>query len=140
VTPDGNSIFVFEAGGLCIGHLGHLHHEPTPEDFALLGRMDVVMVPVDGGYTLPQEALVRTLERLRARIVIPMHWFGPATLDSFLASCRSGRATASSGARGARWCSRWGPCRTSSPSWCSSRGSCRRTDLPTPGQGERRAA
>ena len=24
----GNSIFVFEAEGLCIGHLGHLHHEP----------------------------------------------------------------------------------------------------------------
>ena len=25
---DGNSIFVFEAGGLCIGHLGHLHQIP----------------------------------------------------------------------------------------------------------------
>ena len=23
---DGNSIFIFEMGGLCIGHLGHLHH------------------------------------------------------------------------------------------------------------------
>jgi L-ascorbate metabolism protein UlaG (beta-lactamase superfamily) len=88
VTPDGNSIFVFEAGGLCIGHLGHLHHEPTPEDFALLGRMDVVMVPVDGGYTLPQETLVRTLERLRARIVIPMHWFGPSNLETFLTRMR----------------------------------------------------
>ncbi len=81
---DGNSIFVFEAGGLCIGHLGHLHHEPTPEDYALLGRMDVVMVPVDGGLTLDHETLVRVLDRLRARIVIPMHWFGRGTLDAFL--------------------------------------------------------
>lgn len=85
VEADGNSIFVFEAGGLCIGHLGHLHHEPTPEDYALLGRVDVAMVPVDGGLTLDHPTLVRTLERLRSRIVIPMHWFGRGTLDSFLA-------------------------------------------------------
>jgi beta-lactamase family protein len=84
VEADGNSIFVFEAGGLCIGHLGHLHHEPTPEDYALLGRLDVVMVPVDGGLTLDHPTLVRTLERLRSRLVIPMHWFGRGTLDSFL--------------------------------------------------------
>ena len=84
-NPDGNSIFVFEAGGMCIGHLGHLHHEPTAEDFALLGRLDVVMVPVDGGLTLDHATLVRTLDRLRARMVIPMHWFGRGTLDGFLA-------------------------------------------------------
>ena len=83
-VADGNSIFVFEAGGLCIGHLGHLHHEPTPEDYALIGRLDVVMVPVDGGLTLDHDTLVRVLERLRSRVVIPMHWFGRGTLDSFL--------------------------------------------------------
>jgi L-ascorbate metabolism protein UlaG (beta-lactamase superfamily) len=81
---NGNSIFVFEAAGLCIGHLGHLHHEPTPEDYAMLGRVDVVMAPVDGGLTLDQPTLLRVLDRLRARVVIPMHWFGPANLDSFL--------------------------------------------------------
>ena len=32
--PFGKSIFVFEHGGLCIGHLGHLHHEPTEEQYA----------------------------------------------------------------------------------------------------------
>jgi L-ascorbate metabolism protein UlaG (beta-lactamase superfamily) len=84
VTPDGNSVFVFEAGGLCIGHLGHLHHEPTDEDYALLGRVDVAMVPVDGGLTLDHPTLVRTLERLRARVVIPMHWFGEPNLEAFV--------------------------------------------------------
>ena len=84
VQPHGNSIFVFEAGGLCIGHLGHLHHEPTPEDYALLGRLDVVMVPVDGGLTLDHPALMRTLDRLRSRVVIPMHWWGRGTLETFL--------------------------------------------------------
>lgn len=89
VSPDGNSIFVFEAAGLCIAHLGHLHHEPTPEDYALLGRLDVVMVPVDGGLTLDHPTLMRTLDRLRARVVIPMHWWGRGALDEFLAGLSS---------------------------------------------------
>jgi hypothetical protein len=84
VRVDGNSIFVFEVAGLCIGHLGHLHHEPTPSQYALLGRMDVVMVPVDGGLTLDHPTVIRVMERLRARVVIPMHWFGRGTLDAFL--------------------------------------------------------
>ncbi len=85
IREDGNSIFVFEAAGLCIGHLGHLHHEPTPEQYAMLGRVDVVMAPVDGGLTLDLPTMIRVLERLRARVVIPMHWFGTANLDIFLA-------------------------------------------------------
>lgn len=83
-VPDGNSVFVFEAGGMCIDHLGHLQHEPTPEDYALIGRLDVVMVPVNGGLTLDHDTLVRVLEQLRSRVVIPMHWFGRGTLDAFL--------------------------------------------------------
>lgn len=83
--PNGNSIFVFETGGLCIGHLGHLHHEPTDGQYAALGRVDVVMAAVDGGLTLPTETIVRIMKRLRSSVVIPMHWFGRASLDSFLA-------------------------------------------------------
>ncbi|MCA8883566.1 MAG: MBL fold metallo-hydrolase [Rhodobacteraceae bacterium] len=82
---DGNAIFVFEVAGLCIGHLGHLHHEPTPEQYAALGRLDVVMAPVDGGMTLDLPTMIRVLQRLRASVVVPMHWFGTGTLDRFLA-------------------------------------------------------
>ena len=85
VERNGNSIFVFEVAGLCIGHLGHLHHEPDAEQYAALGRLDVVMAPVDGGLTLPLPDMIRTLQRLRSSVVIPMHWFGPSSLDTFLA-------------------------------------------------------
>jgi len=85
VEPFGNSIFVFEAHGLCIGHLGHLHHKPTDLHYGMIGRLDVVMAPVDGGYTMNQAAMIEVLQRLRARIVIPMHWFGSSNLDRFLA-------------------------------------------------------
>ncbi len=84
----GNSIFVFEVAGLCIGHLGHLHHEPTPEQYARIGRLDVVMAAVDGGRTLDLPTMIRVLKRLRSSIVIPMHWFSEYTLDQFVAGMR----------------------------------------------------
>ena len=85
-VPDGNSIFIFEIAGLCIGHLGHLHHELPPETIGAIGRLDVVLVPVDGGYTMAQSAMLGVLRELRARIVIPMHFFGPSTLARFIAA------------------------------------------------------
>jgi L-ascorbate metabolism protein UlaG (beta-lactamase superfamily) len=82
---DGNSIFVFEVADLCIGHLGHLHHVPTEEQFAALGRMDVLMVPVDGVYTMNVADMVGVVKRLKSSIVLPMHYFGAGSLDRFLA-------------------------------------------------------
>lgn len=81
---NGNSIFVFEAAGLCIGHLGHLHHEPDAAQYAALGRLDVVMVPVDGGYTMDLPTMMRVISRLRSSVVLPMHWFSGASLGLFL--------------------------------------------------------
>lgn len=85
VREAGNSIFIFEAAGLCIGHLGHLHHVPTDEQFAAIGRLDVVMAPVDGGYTMSLDEMMAVMRRLKARIVIPMHWFADGSLQRFLA-------------------------------------------------------
>jgi L-ascorbate metabolism protein UlaG (beta-lactamase superfamily) len=85
VEPYGNSIFIFEVADLCIGHLGHLHHKPTPEQMALIGRLDVVFAPVDGSYTLDLPSMIETLQELRASLVIPMHYFGRSSLESFLA-------------------------------------------------------
>ncbi|GAA6190254.1 hypothetical protein NBRC116597_01730 [Phaeobacter sp. NW0010-22] len=84
VEPRGNSIFVFEVEGLCIGHLGHLHHVPTDAQFAALGRLDVVMAAVDGGTTMPLPEMISVLRRLKSSLVIPMHWFGDFTLEVFL--------------------------------------------------------
>ena len=82
--PDGNSIFIFEVAGLCIGHLGHLHHALTESHFAAIGRLDVVMVPVDGGLTLAHATLRDMLKRLRSSVVLPMHLRGYDPLPRFL--------------------------------------------------------
>ncbi|MEM1101985.1 MAG: MBL fold metallo-hydrolase [Pseudomonadota bacterium] len=85
VDEDANSIFVFEVEGLCIGHVGHLHHAPDDAQYAALGRLDVVMVPVDGGFTLSTGEVKEMLGRLRSSLVLPMHWFSPQNLERFLA-------------------------------------------------------
>lgn len=82
MIADGNSIFIFEVAGLCIGHLGHLHHPLTEEHFADIGRLDIVMVPVDGGLTLSHERMAELTTRLRSSIVLPMHLRGNA-ISSF---------------------------------------------------------
>lgn len=82
--PDGNSIFIFEIAGLCIGHLGHLHHELSPEQLGSIGRLDIILVPVDGTYTMAQANMLNVLSELKARIVMPMHYFSSQTLARFI--------------------------------------------------------
>lgn len=81
---DGNSIFVFEVADLCIAHLGHLHHVPSEAQYALLGRIDIVMAAVDGTWTLPIDDMVEVLQTLKSRIVLPMHAFGPTSMKRFV--------------------------------------------------------
>jgi L-ascorbate metabolism protein UlaG (beta-lactamase superfamily) len=84
----GNSIFVFELASLCIAHLGHLHHTLTQQQLNEIGRVDVVMAPVDGNMTLDLEGMVEVLQALKAPLIIPMHYFSAYTLDRFLARVR----------------------------------------------------
>jgi L-ascorbate metabolism protein UlaG (beta-lactamase superfamily) len=80
---DGNSIFIFEVAGLCIGHLGHLHHKLDDSHFAQIGRLDIVMVPIDGTYTMSLDGVSEITKRLRASVVLPMHRFA-TPLDEFM--------------------------------------------------------
>jgi L-ascorbate metabolism protein UlaG (beta-lactamase superfamily) len=49
----------------------------------------VVMVAVDGSYTMDVAGVVETLKSLRARLILPMHYFNHMTLDRFLGSIGS---------------------------------------------------
>jgi L-ascorbate metabolism protein UlaG (beta-lactamase superfamily) len=83
MIKDGNSIFIFEVAGLCIGHLGHLHVKLDDSQFAAIGRLDIVMVPIDGTYTMSLDGVSDITRRLRASVVLPMHRF-MTPLDEFM--------------------------------------------------------
>jgi L-ascorbate metabolism protein UlaG (beta-lactamase superfamily) len=83
MIKDGNSIFIFEVAGLCIGHLGHLHVKLDDSHFAAIGRLDILMVPIDGTYTMSLEGVSEITRRLRASVVLPMHRF-ETPLEDFM--------------------------------------------------------
>jgi L-ascorbate metabolism protein UlaG (beta-lactamase superfamily) len=95
----GNSIFIFATGDLCIAHLGHLHHTLTPEHLAELGRIDVLLTPVDGAFTLDQQDMIEVIEAIHPALVIPMHYFGQSVLDRFIERIRDRHHVAYSDAR-----------------------------------------
>jgi L-ascorbate metabolism protein UlaG (beta-lactamase superfamily) len=84
----GNSIFIFETAQMCIAHLGHLHHTLNQQQLNEMGRVDVVMVPVDGSATLDLDGMFEVLTSLKAPLMIPMHFFSAYTLNRFLARAK----------------------------------------------------
>jgi L-ascorbate metabolism protein UlaG (beta-lactamase superfamily) len=70
---DGNSIFIFEVADLCIGHLGHLHTRLSDQQYGAIGRLDVVMVPIDGGMTQSLTGMSEVAGRLQSSVILPMH-------------------------------------------------------------------
>jgi len=85
-----NSIFVFELADLCIAHLGHLHHALSEQHLQELGLIDVLLVPIDGAYTMSQELMAEVVNQISPSIVIPMHYFSRLGVERF-AGLMSGR-------------------------------------------------
>ncbi len=69
-----NIVYVFEADGLRVAHLGDLGHLPTKEQIEKIGKLDVLMIPVGGIFTLDAKAAQETVKLLDPRVVIPMHY------------------------------------------------------------------
>jgi L-ascorbate metabolism protein UlaG (beta-lactamase superfamily) len=75
--PVQNTIFVFRTEGLCIVHLGNLRRPLNDEQRLRLGRPDVLMVPIDGRWTLAYDQVASMIAQLRPAIVLPMHYDVP---------------------------------------------------------------
>jgi len=84
VRINGNSIFIFSVGDLCIAHLGHLHHRLTKEHLDELGRIDVLMVPIDGSFTMGVPFMADVVKDIDPKVVLPMHYWGRSQLDRFM--------------------------------------------------------
>jgi L-ascorbate metabolism protein UlaG (beta-lactamase superfamily) len=81
----GNSIFVFEALGICIAHISHVHHALSDDQIRELGIVDVALVAIDGAVTMSHEELFEALSKLKPRLVVPMHMISYAAVQRFLA-------------------------------------------------------
>lgn len=77
-----NAIFVFRVDDVCIAHLGDLGHELTPAQLKMLGKIDILLVPIAGGYfTVTAAEAKEVTKQVNPRIAVPMHydWEGQVT-------------------------------------------------------------
>lgn len=68
------TIFRMEIEGISIVHLGDLGTLPTKEQLKKIGKVDILMIPVGGVFTIgPKEADI-VIEEIQPKIVLPMHY------------------------------------------------------------------
>lgn len=71
--PD--TINVLETGGLRIAHLGDIGQGAlTDEQLTAIGRVDVLMIPVGGFFTVDGAQAAALVAQLKPRVIIPMHY------------------------------------------------------------------
>jgi L-ascorbate metabolism protein UlaG (beta-lactamase superfamily) len=70
-----NTIFIIEMDGLRIAHLGDLGHKLTASMRKKLGKVDVLMIPVGGSYTLNGAEAKEVVAQIEpTRYIVPMHY------------------------------------------------------------------
>jgi L-ascorbate metabolism protein UlaG (beta-lactamase superfamily) len=86
-----NIIFCFEVDGIRVCHLGDLGHPLDDKQIADVGKVDIVMTPVGGNYTIDARVATEVCNKLAAKVIIPMHYrnercssFPVAGVDDFL--------------------------------------------------------
>lgn len=71
-------------------HMGDIGEDCTDELVALIGNIDVLMIPVGGTYTIDAHEAKKYIEKIKPKIVIPMHYknkycvFDIDKVDSFV--------------------------------------------------------
>lgn len=69
-----NTIWLLEVAGLRIAHLGD-NGQLSPEAAAQLGKVDILMMPIDSEFHILKEHEIQTiLHQLSPSLVIPMHY------------------------------------------------------------------
>jgi L-ascorbate metabolism protein UlaG (beta-lactamase superfamily) len=87
-----NTIVVLDDGDIRLAHLGDLGHVLDAQTAERLGRVDVLLIPVGGHFTIDHAAAAKVVDALQPRIVVPMHYktekidFPIAGVDPFLAT------------------------------------------------------
>jgi L-ascorbate metabolism protein UlaG (beta-lactamase superfamily) len=72
-----NIVYVFEIDGIRVCHLGDLGHLLSPAQIEMISRVDVLLIPVGGVYTINAEEAVQVVNQLKPSIIIPMHFSTP---------------------------------------------------------------
>lgn len=77
-----NTIYIIEADGLSVAHLGDLGEENNLALIQALKDIDILLIPVGGTYTITAEQAKRYIEQISPKVAVPMHYLpNDGTLD-----------------------------------------------------------
>ncbi|MBI4524671.1 MAG: MBL fold metallo-hydrolase [Deltaproteobacteria bacterium] len=80
-----NAIFVFRVDGICIAHLGDLGHHLTPAQLKMLGKIDILLVPLAGGfYTITAKEAKEVTRQVNPKIAIPKHYWWEGAVEEYV--------------------------------------------------------
>jgi L-ascorbate metabolism protein UlaG (beta-lactamase superfamily) len=68
---------VIDDGGMRLAHMGDLGHALTQDTIKKMGRIDIVLLPVGGFYTIDSDEAGKVMQDINPRITIPMHYKTP---------------------------------------------------------------
>jgi len=69
-----NTVFCFEVDNVNICHAGDLGHVLTTEQVKAIGKVDVLMIPVGGFFTIDAKTAAKVGDQLKPKVIIPMHF------------------------------------------------------------------
>ena len=69
-----NIIFSDEIDGLRLAHCGDLGHLLSDKEITALGRIDILLIPVGGHFTIDTEQATEITQKIGPKIAIPMHY------------------------------------------------------------------
>jgi len=85
-----NLIFLYEIDGLRIAHFGDLGHDLSEEQIAAVGKIDILLCPVGGVFTVDADGAAKLEAQIHPKVFVPMHYKTPhlsfdlGTVETFL--------------------------------------------------------
>ncbi|MEM0498291.1 MAG: MBL fold metallo-hydrolase [Methanothrix sp.] len=89
-----NTVFCFTMDDIRLCHLGDLGHVLDDNEARMIGDVDVLLIPVGGTFTIDARGALAVIDKLKPKLVIPMHYRTPALafdldpVDKFIKAAR----------------------------------------------------
>lgn len=79
-----NAVFVVSMDGICVAHLGDLGHLLNESQLKMMGKIEVLLVPLgQGGYRITSADAAKLVGEVKPKIAIPYHYDWEGYADDF---------------------------------------------------------
>ncbi len=72
-----NTVYKICTEGIDLLHMGDLGHLLSAEEYKMIGKVDILLLPVGGVYTVNADEAYQIVQAIHPTVVIPMHFNTP---------------------------------------------------------------